>query len=211
MSFTTIFLSAEDLHPISPTALDDPDKTTVTCRLSTTLRASQGQTITITSPPSALPPPPVTAATTVYSPAVATKTSTITLTELDVFLQNPEDNIYSTRYISLSPTPAPPSSPTNPDVYFVFVVEPEEGGWDGWSTGEKAGLITGVVLGAILIMGVILFLLRRRKIWAVGGWWPFMARRNVPYPGPMAQPGYTAGAMVPYAYGQQQPYYYPGR
>lgn len=210
MSFTTIFVSDASFFPISPTT-SEPEMTTVTCRLSTTLRASQGQTVTITSPPPAPPLLPTTAATTVYSPVVATKTSTVTLTELDVFLQNPEDGIYSTRYISFSPTPVPSSSPADPPTYLVFVVETETKGWDGWSKGEKAGLVTGIALAVILIVGLFCWFFKRRNVWVAHGWWPFMASQHAQYSAPMAQPGYAAGAMVPYAYGQPQSYYNPGR
>lgn len=210
MSFTTVFVSDASLFPISPTT-SEPEMITVTCRLSMTLRASQGQTVTITSPPPASPLPPTTAATTVYSPVVATKTSTVTLTELDLFLQNAEDNIYSTRYISLSPTPVPSSSPADPPTYLVFVVEAENKGWDTWSKGEKAGLVTGVALAVILIVGLLWWFFKRRNVWDAHGWWPFMASQHARYSAPMAQPGNAAGAMVSYAYGQPQSYYYPGR
>jgi hypothetical protein len=195
--------------------------TTVTSHLATTLFATQGQTVTITSPdvPASAPP------TVEYTPPTTTRTSTVTLTEIDVYLQNPQGEIYSTWIIPL------PLAPTSTDGIIatssetprpsVYVVQPANGSgkddvWDNWSKGERAGLIVGVVVAAALIFAVIWWCCRRSNIWFAHGWWPWMGQGATaqvpPAPGPnVVQPTYVNGPLMPYAYGQPCGHVYGAR
>ncbi|EXJ95224.1 hypothetical protein A1O1_00344 [Capronia coronata CBS 617.96] len=182
---------------------------TITTYLYTTLSATHGQTVTIYSPPS---PPSLassSSATTEYTPIIATttETSTATVTELDVYLQDPRGSLYSTWIISLpgSNQPAVSSGPPSP---WVYVVEPQRGGWDSWSKGAKAGLIVGVVSAALLLLAILLCCCKRRSIWLVHGWPPPPPVAPAPNPGPsIVQPTWVNGPHVPYNHGQPNPGY----
>ncbi|KAJ9496092.1 hypothetical protein H2202_008338 [Exophiala xenobiotica] len=118
---------------------------TVTAYLSTTLPASFGQTVTISPPPIT----PSAISTTKYTPSlttVATVTSVITVTEIDIFLQNAQGGVYSTWMVPLTPNSSSAATAMN-GAPLVYVVNPQDhGGWDTWSTGAKAGLIVGMVV-----------------------------------------------------------------
>ena len=214
MTVTNI-VSQTDVVAISPTTALGVT-TTVTCRIATTLLASEGQTITITSPS----PPPYGAPTTKYTPATTTLEHTVTQTEIDIYLQNAEGHIYSTWIIPLSP--ASLGEATGPPQPSLLVIQPppnhdDNDEWDTWSKGEKAGLIIGVVLGALLLLGLILWCCRRRNIWFAQGWWPWMTQTAPPQaaapPLSVVQPTYINGPLMPYGYNQghgyNQGYAYP--
>lgn len=173
---------------------------TVTSHLYTTVPATPGQTVTMFS----LLPPSPSSPTTKYTPVVATtiETSTVTVTKLDVYLQNTQGSLYSTWVLSLS---APQSSGTSTGAPspFVYVVEPQERGWDSWSKGAKAGLIVGVVLAALLLLGMLLCCCKRRNMWFVHGW-PWSAPvPPQPSQGPsVVQPTFVNGPLMPYNHGQ---------
>ncbi|OAP59454.1 hypothetical protein AYL99_06752 [Fonsecaea erecta] len=157
MSFTTqtVTETTTTAVMISPTLISDAT-TTVTCHVSTTLFATFGQTVTISSPASPSTTA-VTEPTTKYTPipTTTTQTSTVTLTELEIYLQDDMGSIYSTWIIPFSGSPLPNATHTGDPGQLVYVVDPDDGGWDHWSTGAKAGMIVGVVLGAILIAAMI--------------------------------------------------------
>ncbi|KAI1607992.1 hypothetical protein EDD37DRAFT_4337 [Exophiala viscosa] len=172
--------------------------TTVTSHISTTVLATFGQTVTITSPPASPPLAP----TTKYTPStVATETSIVTLTEIDIFLQNTQGSIYSTWVVPFTPTSnaaGPSSSPT----VIVYVVEPKQGGWHTWSAGAKAGLIVGVVLAGLLLLGMLIWCCcRRSNVWFVHGW-PWSRPLDAAPPpnmGPsIVQPTMVNGPLMPY-------------
>ncbi|KIX96940.1 uncharacterized protein Z520_07054 [Fonsecaea multimorphosa CBS 102226] len=171
MSFTTETVTeiTTTAVVISPTVISDIT-TTVTCHISTTLFATFGQTVTIPSPASPSTTT-VTAPTTKYTPipTITTQTSTVTLTELDIYLQDDGGNIYSTWIIPISGFPLPNSTHTGDPGQLIYVVDPHDGGgWDHWSTGAKAGMIVGVVLGAIVILAMTFWCVRKR---VNGKWW----------------------------------------
>ena len=233
-TFTTQYVTetATTAVIISPTLISSDVTITVTSHLSSTLTATLGQTVTIHSPPSASalsttitdiatpasPSSPTATATVVdttakYTPSSATitGTATLTVTELDAYLQNTDGSIYSTWVIPY--TPGPPSEPTNTQTSgLVYVVPPSnDDTWDNWSTGERAGLIVGVILAACLLFAIIWYYCRRS--WA-GNWWfahgwpqSQVQPQVVQTPGPnFVQPTYVNGPLVPYAY-QQGPGY----
>ncbi|OAG39169.1 hypothetical protein AYO21_06552 [Fonsecaea monophora] len=175
---------------VSSTLITDTT-TTVTSHLSTTLFATVGQTVTIDSLASPSTTTVTAPATTKYTPipTTTTQTSTVTLTELDIYLQDDAGNIYSTWVIPISGSPLPNPTHTGVSGQLVYVVDPNDSGWDQWSTGEKAGMIVGVVLGAILIFAMIFWCVRKK---ANGKWWFAHAW---PHSATMAQP------IAPYQYG----------
>ncbi|EXJ89202.1 hypothetical protein A1O3_02268 [Capronia epimyces CBS 606.96] len=201
MSFATETVTATTTDLIPSTTLEDVT-ITVTSHLHTTLSATHGQTITIFSP-SLVPP---SSPTTKYTPGVitTTETSTATVTELDVYLQNARGSLYSTWVISLS-APAGSATSSTPLIPWVYVVEPQDGGWNSWSKGAKAGLIVGVVLAAMLLVAILLCCCKKRNIWFVHGW-PGSAQVDVappPNPGPsIVQPTIVNGPLMPYPPGQ---------
>ncbi|KIW35383.1 uncharacterized protein PV07_02081 [Cladophialophora immunda] len=211
MSFTTQTVTeiTTTAAMISPTLISDTT-TTVTSHLSTTLSATFGQTVTIPSPSSPASPSTtvVTLPTTKYTPipTTTTQTSTITLTELDIYLQDDGGNIYSTWIIPISG-----SSLSNPTItgvpgQLVYVVNSDDSGWDHWSTGDKAGMIVGVVLGAILIFAVIFWCARKRvngKWWFAHAW-PHPATAVLPVDAgnpSLVHSTMVNGQVVPYQYG----------
>jgi hypothetical protein len=196
---------------VSPTFISSDVTITVTSHLASTVVATFGQTVTVHTP-SSFAVSTVVAPTTKYTPSpltatdatiTQTGTTTFIITELDIYLQNTVGSVYSTWVL-----PFTPSAPLNPTTTqpFVYVVEPsssEDSGWDTWSTGERAGLIVGVILGACLLFGMIWYYCR--KPWK-GNWWlahgqPVGVSPVVGTPGPsFVQPGYVNGPVVPYAY-----------
>jgi len=194
---------------VSPSLVNDVT-TTITSHLTTTLFATQGQTVTIISPDVQAPVPP----TTKYTPTITTQTATVTLTEIDIYLQNAQGEIYSTWIIPLPLIPTItegiPATGGGTPRSSVYVVQPAQGSgeedvWDNWSKGERAGLIIGVVLAAALIFGVIWWCCRRSNIWFAHGWWPWMGQAAAPVlPTPghnIVQPTYVNGPLMPYTNG----------
>ncbi|EXJ64488.1 hypothetical protein A1O7_00824, partial [Cladophialophora yegresii CBS 114405] len=195
---------------VSPTLISSDVTITVTSHLASTVFATFGQTVTIHRP-SSFAVSTAVAPTTKYTPSpitatdatiTQTGTSTFVITELDIYLQNTVGSVYSTWILPVSPSVPPNPTVTQP---FVYVVEPlaEDSGWDAWSTGERAGMIVGTILGACLLFGMIWYYCR--KPWK-GNWWlahgqPTGVTSVVGTPGPsFVQPTYVNGATVPYAY-----------
>ncbi|OCT53968.1 hypothetical protein CLCR_10551 [Cladophialophora carrionii] len=195
---------------VSPTLISSDVTVTVTSHLASTLIATFGQTVTIHTP-SSFAVSTAEAPTTKYTPSpitatdvtiTQTGTSTFVITELDLYLQNTVGSVYSTWILPVNPPVSPNPTTTQP---FVYVVEPspEDSGWDTWSTGERAGLIVGTILGACLLFGMIWYYCR--KPWK-GNWWlahdqPVGVTPVVGTPGPnFVQPTYVSGPIVPRAY-----------
>lgn len=202
--------SQTNVIAISPTILTDVT-TTVTSRIATTLLATEGQTITLTSPI----PSPYVAPTTKYTPTTTTLEHTVTLTEIDIYLQNAAGQIYSTWIVPLAP--APPGETTEAPQPSVLIVQPprnhnDNDDWDNWSQGAKAGLIIGVVLGTLLLLGLIWWCCRRRNIWFAQGWWPWMTQTAPAQPAAppisVVPHTYVNGPLMPYGYNQPYGYTY---
>lgn len=199
MSFVTQTIVETTTEVISPASIIDT-ATTVTSHFSTTLQATHGQTVTISSPPAAAPGPQNTQST----PSPTTSTVTVTETEIDIYLQNAAGDVYSTWIIPLSPAQDAPSASWSP---LVYVVEPTAGGWDDWSAGQRAGLIVGVVLAALLLFVMIVCCFGRRHIVWLAHRWPASSPHDIalspPTPGPsFVQPIIINGPLVPYSGGQ---------
>ena len=196
----------------------------------TTIVATRGQTITFNTPTTSLPtstlpttPPPSAIPTTkIYPTYEPTVTTTTTITEIAVYLQSPSaTTIYSTWTLPLTSTLPPQVTNVNQPGQLTYVVSPAPTGWDSWSDGAKAGLIVGVVLGALLLLMLLWCCCKRMRDneWVAHDW---RRARNVeggPAPGAntvptvqvngplsrsMATPyGYGAGGGYGHGYGQQ--------
>ncbi|KAL2440722.1 hypothetical protein ABEF95_014373 [Exophiala dermatitidis] len=197
----TVTDTATTVVPADTTIVTDVT-TTITSHFYTTLTATHGQTVTISSP-SPSPPAPPAAPTTKYTPtpiiATTTETSSVTITEIDVYLQNDHGSLYSTWVISLPVATGPATTSSEPPTPLIYVVEPQQqhhGGWDGWSTGAKVGLIVGSVLAGLLLLSLIFWCCKRRKIWVVHGW-PWSTAAHVARPPHPGQPTFVNGPVLP--------------
>lgn len=199
MSLITQTVTQATTATISPNVISDAF-TTVTFHISTTLIATFGQTFTIEPPPGPASPEP----TSKYTPIpAAPETSTVTQTEIDIYLQNAQGGVFSTWVI---PLPASQSTIGNPGApnSLLYVVQPRSGGWDSWSQGSQAGLIVGVVLGSLLLLAILFWCCRMHKsLWFVHGW-PWSGHVHAappPTPGPsIVQPTFVNGPLMPYTY-----------
>jgi hypothetical protein len=153
------------------------EPTTVTTNVFTTIAGLPGQTVTIF-------PPPVTAGETQYTPFLTDPTLpppyTVTVTEIDVFVQAPAGSIWTRVFYdepgnAAAPTPNEPCVPGEK----VLVLPDLNSGWSSWSTSERAGLCAGVVL-FVLALGLLWWCcFDRRQEWVVqpggtywnGGYW----------------------------------------
>src|SRR5690242_17817495 len=113
MPLTTLTVTETDSF-FTSASVAQPDTvveclTTVTSYQCTTIPAEQGQTITI------LPLPPASSAssTAEYTPSTVV-TETITVLQLNIYLQGSRGNIWTTLTIDQTLDPLAPS-PTNPD------------------------------------------------------------------------------------------------
>lgn len=194
----------------------------------TTLIATRGQTITFSTPTlSASPPPSAIPTTKVYPTYEPTVTTTTTVTHIFIYLQSPSaTTIYSTWTLPITSTLPPQVTNMNDPGQLVYVVAPGPTGWDSWSDGAKAGLIIGVIFGALLLLMLLWCCCKRMRDneWIAHDWrWA----RNVeggPAPGAFTVPtvqvngaldrryatpyGFGAGGGYGYGYGQQG---HPGR
>ncbi|KAK5052528.1 hypothetical protein LTR84_002392 [Exophiala bonariae] len=196
---------------LTPTFISDVT-TTTTAHLATTLFATQGQTLTITSPDDPQTSTTSTTFTTRYLPTTTTASATVTLTELDIYLQNTRGEIYSTWIIPFPVAATNRETPT-PITYVVQPGNESDGGevWDNWTARERAGLIVGVILAAVLIFGVVYwYFMRKNNVWLAHGWWPWMGQGAMAQaaPGPpappamnMVQPTHVNGVLMSYGYG----------
>lgn len=175
------------------------------------LVASHGETITFHPPTSTTSSTPNTKVWPTYT-FEPTVTSTITETQFVVYLQDVTKAVYSTWTIDVT-TPAPSQvSAGYPDQY-VYTVAGEETGWDAWSKGEKAGLIVGVVLAALLILLLLVWFCNRRAEWIAHDWRWARHVEGAANPGMNVVPTVTVnGPLNPalatpygYGYGQGQP------
>lgn len=189
----------------------------------TTLSATRGQTITFSTPTIASSPSPSALPTTkIYPTYEPTLITTTTITELAIYLQSPSaTTIYSTWTLPLTSTLPPQVTNVNDPGQLLYVVSPAPTGWDSWSDGARAGLIVGVILGALLLLMLLWCCCKRMRDneWVAHDWrWA----RNVeggPAPGAntvptvqvngaldrrMATPyGYGSAGGYGYGYGQQ--------
>jgi hypothetical protein len=154
---------------------------TVTSNVFTTVVGLPGQTITVF-------PPPITAGEPQFMPLVQDSALpqplyTVTVTEIDAFVQAPGGTIWTTIFYdetanAVAPTPTSWNEPYTPGEE-VLVLPDLNSGWNSWSTGERAGLCAGVVL---VVLGLLLLwwcCLDRRQEWIVqprgsywnGGYW----------------------------------------
>jgi len=154
-------------------------KTITSTATVTSIVIQPGGTITYyrPTPTFVLTPPPIC---TVIQP-----TSTVTLTELILLLENPAGQVYST-ITTILPFQATQTTP------IVFVPGGNHhNGWDSWSDAQQGGLIAGVVILFLIILATVAFcLLRRRNIWLANEW--------AEPPAPMIMQPQMAGAVVPY-------------
>lgn len=145
--------------------IEPPESFTITtAHIWATIIATPGETITLSQPlPSAAP-------TLQYTPAF-TPTQTFTATEYDVWLRGPQGNAYSETVIDISPTELGAFNPQFAPGETVLVVPCPCSGWSCWSTGQKVGLILGVVFGVLLLLSSLCCLQRWRKrnIWVSHG------------------------------------------
>ena len=192
--------------------------TTVYENYYTTLTATRGETITFSTPtisPSASPSAvPTTKVYPTYEPTI---TTTTTITELAIYLQSPSaTTIYSTWTLPLTSTLPPQVTNLNDPGQLLYVISPAPTGWDSWSDGAKAGLIVGVILGALLLLMLLWCCCKRirNNEWVAHDWrWA----RNVeggPAPGANTVPTVqVSGALdrrlaTPYGYGNAGGYGY---
>ncbi|KAK5949890.1 hypothetical protein OHC33_009075 [Knufia fluminis] len=171
--------------PLSTTPSPVASTQIITSTLTVTSTLVQpGQTITYYPPTHTfvLTPPPTY---TIVEP-----TSTVTLTEIIFLLEGPSGQITSTITTAL-PAQATQTAP------IIFVPGDDDGsGWSSWSGAQKGGLIAGVVLLFLLLLGLLAWLLmRRRNIWLANEW--------AGPPAPVVVQPQMAGAMVPYQQGGQ--------
>jgi hypothetical protein len=106
---------------------------------------------------------------------------TVTLTEIDAFVQVPGGNIWTMIvYYETETMAAPtPASWTNVPGEKVLTLPGLNDGWDSWSTGKKAGLCTGVGLIVLALLLLWWWCHNRRQKWIVqprgtywnGGYW----------------------------------------
>lgn len=147
--------------------------TVSTCTLVTSLTATPGQTLTIY-------PLPATPFTQVPTPTAPTHIPTITATEIDVILPQSQGIggggsvwatlVYLTTPILGTPTPwpsstnyvvIPSSSPSTivgaggGSTTYTINPAPASSGWSSFSNAEKGGLIAGVVIAALLLIGLV--------------------------------------------------------
>ncbi len=115
---------------------------------------------------------------------------TVTLTELIFLLENPSGEVYTTITTAI-PVQATPTGPV------VLVAGGDRGtGWATWSDAQKGGLVAGVVLLFLILVGLLAFLLlRRRNIWLASEW--------AGPPEPVVVQPQMAGAVVRYQQGGQ--------
>ncbi|KAK5100268.1 hypothetical protein LTR70_001744 [Exophiala xenobiotica] len=181
--FTSYAPGAPATNTPPPPAVSSETITSTSTVTSTVVQA--GQTMTYYPPTHTfvLTPPPTY---TVVEP-----TSTITLTEIVLLLEDPSGQVYTTITTAL---PAR-ASQTGP---IVFVAgDDQDDGWNSWSDAQKGGLIAGVVLLFLLLLGILAFcLLRRRNIWLANEW--------AGAPAPVVVQPHMAGAVMPYQQQQQQ-------
>lgn len=138
--------------------------TITTTSIQIIIEATPGQMITLGATSSYAAP------SAKYTPTLVL-TQTYTVTEYDVFLGGPQGNVWTTAIIDTSSTNIPNSDSVYPPGQKIFVVPYPCSGWSCWSAGAKAGLVTGVVLGALFLFLLFCCLRRwhKRKIWVSHG------------------------------------------
>ena len=154
--------------------------TTLTTQENATLTASPGQTITL------LPLPPALDTPTSYTPADQ-PVLTLTATVLEIVLQEPEGNAWTTLTYEIEPN----TSLTNQPQETSYIVAPADHGWDSWSKSQKGGCIAGAVLGALILLGLVLCLRGRKKVWIAFNSHQTTGLPHVPVPQPYPEVGRT--------------------
>jgi hypothetical protein len=130
------------LVTVTATASFFGQPTTVTTNVYTTVISLPGQTVTIS-------PSPDSAGESQFVPFVQESTVpqpqyTVTVTEIDAFIQAPGSSIWTTVFYdetenTAAPTPTSWSEPYVPGEK-VLTLPGLNNGWASWSTGERAGL-----------------------------------------------------------------------
>jgi hypothetical protein len=161
--------------------------TTKTIGYATTLIANQSPTVTIVIDPNEpVAPPGIVLPVGTIQP---TATLTHTLIEATYYQQDLQGQIYSTSTTAFLYGPSMPTS--NSDAHA------HNEGFDGWSTGAKAGLIVGVVFAALILLWLCICCHKRRSAWIAHDWrWaphvqggaPGLANRNLATPGSVMSP-----------------------
>ena len=153
--------------------------TTFTTNVYTTIEGLPGQTVTVF-------PPAETTGETQFVPfvqdsAVPQPQYTVTVTEIDAFVQAPGGSIWTmiVYYETETMTAPTPTSWTYVPGEKVLTLPGLNNGWDSWSTSKKAGVCTGV---GMIVLGLLLlwwWCHNRRQTWIVqprgtywnGGYW----------------------------------------
>lgn len=177
----TATATATVLVAVTATASLFGQPTTVTTNVYTTVMGLPGQTVTISPPPDSAGEPqfvPFVQESTVLQPQY-----TVTVTEIDAFIQAPGSSIWTTVFYDetenmAAPTPTSWSEPYVPREK-VLALPDLNSGWASWSTGERAGLCAGVVLIVLALLLLWWCCLDRRQEWIVqprgtywnGGYW----------------------------------------
>lgn len=192
VTVTAISTTTVDVDPSVVTIL-----TTTTEQSSTTISATPGEVVTISSGPvisSQLP------TTRVFPSLESIFTSTTTATEIDVYFQGPFGAIYSTWTFTI--TAGSPQVTSN-DGGFIYTVHSNCHGWDCWSPGAKAGLIVGVILAGLLILFLLIRCLKARNEWIAHDWrWARHVEGGGPNPNMNIVPTVrVVGGVYPTPYG----------
>lgn len=147
--------------------------TTLTTQVIALLTAAPGQTITfLPDSPSSNTPTPCT--------ITPQSILTLTATELEIILQEPGGNVWTTLTYEVEPNTSLTHQPGETN----YVIGPEDRGWKGWSKTQKGGCVAGAVLGGLALLGLILCLRSRKKVWVA-----FSSHHTVGVPQvPVAQP-----------------------
>lgn len=178
MALVTITATAITTVPVLVTATASLFglPTTVTTYIYTTIIGLPGQTVTIIPPPDTAGAPQATPFAP--DPTLLQPQYTITVTEIDAFVEAPNGNVWTSIFYDESgnagvPTPTSSIEPNVPGEKVIMLPDLNSG-WASWSTGEKAGLCAGVVL---VVLGLLLLwwcCLHRRQEWTVqprGTYW----------------------------------------
>jgi hypothetical protein len=160
-----VTVTETDTVPVLTTETVTPvQQDTVTTYSYTTLPATPGQLITV------FVPTPIASAAPSASD-YSSLTETVTVTELDILLQGPQGDFWTTITLDVGPGSSPPpftlSNGPFPPGETVFVAGSPGDGWDTWTHAQKSGLIAGVILFVAFLTGLIWCVHKQRKEWLV--------------------------------------------
>lgn len=132
-----------------------------------TYLATLGGTITITPPPIYWSlQPPETASPTTHPDA------TVTVTEVAITIVQPDSTSVSTLTLPMTTSYATAFPPIQPSPYVIVVGSDHYNhGWDSWSSGQKGGMIAGVILAFLLMLAcLLLWRSSRKRTWIANDW-----------------------------------------